>query len=441
MYVKAVELKNVKGFEHLHFKFDRSDGSYAGWTVLVGGNASGKSTLLKAIALSLLGPHDAPHLIGPIPYWIRRGHSSSQARVTLVWAKGEDDWKKLGQRPEEFTIGFDCKTSDSPHSLQKPLSFSLTGYSKPPTAGERGPWNQQTSGWFCMGYGPMRRLSSRSDIPSVLRLGGETATSRYLTLFREDAALSQSEEWLRWMPPRLLESHDAEQQELLDGVKKLLSDDLLPHAMKISRITVDAVFVKEQSGVELPMNEISDGCRSVYALILDLVHGMAQVYGINGLFASDGDRIVVDRPGVVLIDEVEAHLHPSWQRKLPDWLKSHFPKVQFIVTTHSPLIAQSVDQRSLFVLPMQDDLQRKPRQLSATETERIRMGRAEKTLLGSAFGLSTSRTAWANQQIREWQKLDAKMRAKQKLTPTEAKLHSAMQELLEFDADMSEGNE
>ena len=168
--------------------------------------------------------------------------------------------------------------------------------------------------------------------------------------------------------------------------------------MKINRITVDEVFVIDQRGIELPMREISDGCRSVYAMILDLVHCMAQVYGVAKLFTKfednedNEDRVFVDRPGVVLIDEVEAHLHPSWQRKLPVWLKEHFPKIQFIVTTHSALIAQAADSDSLFVLPLQDDVDREPRRLSSEETERIRMGRAEKTLLGTAFGLSSSRT-------------------------------------------------
>ncbi len=123
---------------------------------------------------------------------------------------------------------------------------------------------------------------------------------------------------------------------------------------------------------------------------------------------------------VVLIDEFEAHLHPSWQRKLPVWLKAHFPKIQLIVTTHSALIAQAADSDSLFVLPLQDDVDRKPRRLSSDEADRIHMGRVEKTLLGTAFGVSSSRTVWANQRFHEWQELDAKHRAKVKLTKGDA---------------------
>jgi predicted ATPase len=56
-----------------------------------------------------------------------------------------------------------------------------------------------------------------------------------------------------------------------------------------------------------------------------------------------------DRSGVELIDEVDAHLHPEWQREVGFWLKRHFPKIQFLVTTHSPSICQAAAPNGLFV--------------------------------------------------------------------------------------------
>ena len=47
--------------------------------------------------------------------------------------------------------------------------------------------------------------------------------------------------------------------------------------------------------------------------------------------------------GVILIDEIDAHLHPAWQKRIGFWLKAHFPNIQFIVTTHSPFICQAAD--------------------------------------------------------------------------------------------------
>ena len=164
--------------------------------------------------------------------------------------------------------------------------------------------------------------------------------------------MSESEVWLKLNYSRWLESNDDQLKLLLDGVSALLGDGLLPHGMRISRLTVDNVFVIDGRGVELPMRDISDGCRSIYATVLDLVHIMADLYGTRDLFEVDAaGRPFVTRPGVVLIDEIEAHLHPTWQRDIPEWLKVHFPKIQFIVSTHSPLIAQAADVNGVFVLP------------------------------------------------------------------------------------------
>jgi hypothetical protein len=157
------------------------------------------------------------------------------------------------------------------------------------------------------------------------------------------------------------------------------------------------------------MRDISDGCRSIYATVLDLIHNLADVYGSENIFGKDGQgRTIISKPGVVLIDEIEAHLHPKWQREIPEWLKIHFPHIQFIVSTHSPLIAQAADPNGVFVLPSHEDEGRAPRRLDEHEYQMLRLRRAEKTLLGSAFGLNSTRSKWANERIAQWQLLNAK---------------------------------
>jgi hypothetical protein len=238
---------------------------------------------------------------------------------------------------------------------------------------------------------------------------GSGSVSRFFTLFREDAALAESETWLKTAHSRWLEEKSPALKLLTDRVSELLSDDLLPHGMKVSRITVDHVYVRDAEGLELAMRDISDGCRGIYATVLDLIHGMYSVYGIDDLFDTDKyGRPFVAKPGVVLIDEIEAHLHPSWQREIPEWFKLHFPRVQFLVTTHSPLVAQAADQNGVFLLPSTGDSPREPHALSADQIERLRLGHAEKTLLGVAFGLKTARSKYANEQIADWKAINAK---------------------------------
>jgi predicted ATPase len=427
MYVKSIQLENVKGFKNLTLDFERPDQSFRGWTVLVGGNASGKSTLLKALALGMLGPDAGRQLLVSPAGWISPGEARAEARLKLHLDKKVDFFKGGGAPPAgEFETGLrwsidqkDQRDNREPIAPEfRAIVFRNARDGRIKTA-ERGPWNPNASGWFCAGYGPMRRLSGSSSESMRFSMASGTM-SRFVTLFREDAALSESEAWLKLNHSRQLESNSNDLAVLLDGVQELLGDGLLPHGMKVTRITVDHVYVKDGRGIELPLRDVSDGCRSIYATVLDLIHNMAEVYGSVGLFSTDATgRAIVQKPGVVLIDEIEAHLHPKWQLDIPEWLKVHFPEIQFIVSTHSPLVAQAADPNGVFVLPSQDEIQRVARRLDEHEYEKLKLRRAEKTLLGTAFGLKTTRSKWANDRIADWKRLNAKAKSGAHLSPTE----------------------
>jgi len=438
MYIKSVHFENLRGFKKLDFDLTRPSKDYAGWTVFVGGNASGKSTLLKGVSLAVMGAETGRLLLGQTRGWIRKGAKHATAMVSIVGDSSEDKFKGTGDTPKG---SFEAGVRWSEESKDEVVGFrpiekrtqNRTRIRSP----ERGVWNPNADGWFSSGYGPMRRLTGSSSESMRFAVGGG-AVARHVTLFREDAALSESEEWLRRMHSRSLEASGREREEivlLLKGVQGLLNDGLLPHGMRISRISVDHVFLKDKRGIELPMRDISDGCRGIYATVLDLVHGMFEVYGSDGLFEGQ----TVAKPGVVLIDEIEAHLHPAWQRDIPEWLKTHFPRVQFLVSTHSPLIAQAADPNGVFLLPLQDEMDREPRPLSAAEYEKVRWGSAHKTVLGIAFGLDNTRSRWANKQIDRWKLLEAKEKAGA-LAGTEKKEYGKLAEQMQivFDSEQPE---
>jgi predicted ATP-binding protein involved in virulence len=87
-------------------------------------------------------------------------------------------------------------------------------------------------------------------------------------------------------------------------------------------------------GVPLDLSQLSDGERSFLALICDLGRRLALA---NPLLANP-----LDGSGIVLIDELELHLHPTWQREVSEKLRKIFPNIQFIATTHSPFVIQSL---------------------------------------------------------------------------------------------------
>jgi hypothetical protein len=104
-------------------------------------------------------------------------------------------------------------------------------------------------------------------------------------------------------------------------------------------------------------------------------------------------------------------------------LKTRFPRVQFFITTHSPIILQSADEGGVFVLPLPDELAagRVVRRLESHEHERIVLGRAEKVLLGEAFGLKRTWSLQAEKLVKQWEKLAALKHVTGKLPSREQK--------------------
>ena len=96
--------------------------------------------------------------------------------------------------------------------------------------------------------------------------------------------------------------------------------------------------------MKLPLNQLSDGYKGTISLVADIAYRMAvlnpQLLG----------RVVDETAGVVLIDEVDLHLHPAWQQRVLHDLQTIFPKVQFIVTTHAPAVIQSVRSENIRIL-------------------------------------------------------------------------------------------
>lgn len=100
----------------------------------------------------------------------------------------------------------------------------------------------------------------------------------------------------------------------------------------------------QKSGIELSVNQLSDGERNTLALVGDIARRLS-LLNLKG----DADAILAGQ-GVVLIDEIELHLHPKWQREVISKLETTFPNCQFIVTTHSPQVLSQVHEDDVWIL-------------------------------------------------------------------------------------------
>ena len=112
-------------------------------------------------------------------------------------------------------------------------------------------------------------------------------------------------------------------------------------------LTQRTVVAEHSTHGTLPLASLSSGVRNMVALVADLAHRCVR---LNPELA---EQAAIRTPGVVLIDEVDLHLHPSWQQRVVELLQSAFRNVQFILTTHSPQVLSTVEKQSIRVVRLQ----------------------------------------------------------------------------------------
>ncbi|MBT9554531.1 MAG: AAA family ATPase [Myxococcales bacterium] len=387
MYLKRLTLQNIKCFENTTVDFVPE----GGWNVLLGVNGTGKTTLLQAMALAMLGPVSGGRLLQLPATWVRRGADYGTIEAELQ-TTGDSDNVSLGKprkKPYETRLFVSGEKPVKPNGLElvQPQVAVDTKLSKSLNAG---PYSGR-AGWFSAGYGPFRRLSGGGgeENASILYAGGREA--RHLTLFRESAALTNCEKWLTQLHSEAVDSAlPADAREVAGrkrDVAKLVIDKLLPTGVHIGGMSSLGVTFRARNGAEVALGQLSDGFRSFLALVIDLLRHVFETVGEAAIYNLNGDWILADFKGVVLIDEADAHLHPSWQRDIGFRLTEVFPFVQFIVSTHSPFVAQAARDRGLFVVRGNEegDVVVEPADVS------VRGWRADQVLLSPLFNLTSTR--------------------------------------------------
>jgi energy-coupling factor transporter ATP-binding protein EcfA2 len=396
MYIQKLVVQNIRGIGEgergIDLDLRRPDDSYAGWTVLAGRNGSGKTTLLQAIALTIAGPRATRNFVKDNT-WRRTDATKCHVQLTLVPTTGDDKPPKGAPRKHPFDVGLEFVATESLYPEK------WTGMEE----GKSGPWQENPTGWFFAGYGPFRRLSGHSPEAASLQSGG--SSSELVTLFREDASLSEGVAALRKINYQRLEKKKGA-EELEQGSLALLNDGLLPGDVKVEGIDSEVLWVRSKEGVRLKLDAISDGYRVTVALVLDILRQMGRFFPDFHIEYKDG-RPFVPYSGVILLDEAELHLHVSWQQRIGFWLKEHFPKIQFLVTTHSPFICQAADPGGLIRLRPAPE-EPAAEQLSEEEYNRVVNDGADSAVITSLFGLETPYSAVADERRDRISQLEAK---------------------------------
>lgn len=377
MYLRRLRLENTYCFERLDLDLTHADGALAGWTVLAGPNGSGKTSVLRAIASVLRG---APAIARP------KGVVRFSAPYGSVYANVEvstDDQFINGQRCdslEELTWRFIGSGSAFP-----PLSEQAA---KTHEAAAAGLWRVDRGlGWFVAGYGPYRRLYGAED---VFTMFAQRETD-VVGLFAEGASIAEGVAGLMRLNYRRQDERTPPEEKttlkaLEDACIDLTNAMLTEANLEIVGVGPDGLFAR-RGEQEFSMERFSDGQRVVAALVVDLLMRMSSVFGDR--FTYDRAQRVVPHSGVVLIDEVEAHLHPSWQRRIGPWFKRHFPAVQFVVTTHSPFICQAADRGALLRVSTTPDGVGGVETLSDETWREVAYGSVDEAVLSELFDVKS----------------------------------------------------
>lgn len=342
MFVEMISLENIRTFAaEKTVTFNHPDREYRddndleyvphlkNVNLVFGDNASGKTTLLEAVALAALGPAITESRIAPRPL-VRyvptsrkptAREKSKKGRIKVSLALHKSEIMPLGGKASPNTgftelivkqrgelESFDCEGSDH-------INWEAV-------------YRSQNESFFVVAYGATRRVESSTEpYQSKRRSSSFIRVNRIESIVQESYPLSTLQSWA---------SNKNKSGKRWKQVVDLINGALGRGHFVFEGKQVNGDYVFSQGGMEVPFRSLSDGYRAFLGWVTDLL------YHLN--YACVKSKLRLDEvPGIVLVDEIDLHLHPSWQMEVIAHVAKTFPRLQFILTSHSPLIAGSVE--------------------------------------------------------------------------------------------------
>ncbi len=341
-YFLSLELENVRCFgPRQTLDFSADPWRPAQWTVILGENGVGKTTLLQC-------------LVGMEPFigitTLSRGNESisgSAMLPRLYW----DNFGRHDPQVSRFARAknerMEFKTSLCYGKVLGGISPGISFQAKLWFEKRKEKWEGkfsenpmpsygQLTGFVCTGYGAARRMRLSAPVSEK-----EDNIGDWDTLFDEDAALGNAEEWLlkTYLNARVSDSEDLKNrfQKQFDTIVEVLKK-ILPDIQDIKVPRLKSFDESARVEFQTPYNwvliqDLGIGHRTMIAWVVDLARRLFERY------PNSPDPLA--EPAVVLVDEIDLHLHPKWQRDIIQFLSERFTNTQFIVTAHSPLIVQA----------------------------------------------------------------------------------------------------
>lgn len=313
--VQSLGIHNLKNIAHLEIDFTKHSSLAGQWRCIAGINGAGKSTVLQAIACVLLGERLLPELGGRRLSRMCRRQPSEDSR-TEIHARVSN-----GQESCELYIPL------GPEGLELKLLEAHPRYKE-----MREFWDWRMHNHLLVSYGAGRNLSE--DVQVDIGKDKSAEVRRQFTLFEPLAQVAHADVLLR---------EDRMPAVALRHLHKLLAELLRDSPLQLVPESEPLLF--NVGGATVSTAELPDGFRALVTWVADLC---ANWYDKAPEDAEQDDLSLLE--GIVLLDEIDLHLHPSLQRTLVPRLRRLLPGVQWIVTTHSPLVLVSFDSNELVPL-------------------------------------------------------------------------------------------
>ena len=413
MWLEELGIENIRCFDSVSLRFNRGPEEAYPWITFISENGGGKSTALQALGLLLAGPEGAQKLLPRPLGWLR--DESKPGKISVKIHQDKNDPGKHGTEKVRRAFGYSYSLTGN-----KSLTINNKLYTEPsivPAGQPNLTWLRENAfpstgaGWFAVGYGAFRRLTRSSQI-IVPSLEPQARFTNFATQFDEAEPLSAFERWMVYLDYRIAKERDPKAQRQKElGINAI--NRVLPQGAEFHRVTSEGRIMFKIGGLEVATIGLSDGYRSILALAGDLIWRLILA------FPDSSDPLT--EHGVVLIDELDIHLHPIWQREVAGMLRSTFPKLQFIVASHSPLIAAGAGEDALvlkFRFKDGESVVERVRNIAAMNVDRI--------LQSEAFGLVSPYSPATQAKIDQY---DALARKGARRSPRD---HNEFQLLLPF---------